>query len=155
MAVESAGLLMYKIEEAFVEVFLVHPGGPFFKNKDDGWWTIPKGLPLPGEQLIETAIREFKEETGISSSSPYTNLGFIKQKGGKLVHGWAFEGSWDPQSGIKCNTFEIEWPPKSGIKKEFPEIDKALWLPLNLAYEKINEQQKVFLNRLEEFLHKE
>lgn len=154
MAVESAGLLMYKKDSTLIEVFLVHPGGPFFKNKDDGWWTIPKGSPLPGEQLQETAIREFKEETGISSSSPYFNLGFIKQKGGKIVHAWAFEGSWDPGTGIKCNTFEMEWPPKSGKNKEFPEVDRALWLPINLAYLKINEQQKVFLSRLEEVLLK-
>lgn len=152
MAVESGGLLMFRKNDKEYQVFLVHPGGPYFKNKDDGWWTIPKGLPQTGEALLETAIREFKEETGITPSGPFFSLGSIKQKGGKVVHGWAFEGNWNPDSGIICNNFEIEWPPKSGKLKSFPEIDKALWLPLNLADQKINPQQCAFLRRLEEVI---
>jgi predicted NUDIX family NTP pyrophosphohydrolase len=152
MSVESAGLLMYRINKKQLEVFLVHPGGPFFRNKDEGWWTIPKGIPDDGEELLKTAIREFKEETGITPSGPYHFLGYIRQKGGKVVHGWAFEGHWNPQYGITCNDFEIEWPPKSGKMKKFPEIDKADWLTLQEAHQKINQQQRIFLIKIEEIL---
>lgn len=148
MGVISSGLLMYKIVNDDPNVFLVHPGGPFFKNKDEGWWTIPKGLPEPGESLLEAAVREFNEETGIVAVEPYIDLGFIKQKGGKTVYAWAFAGDWDPSTGIKCNTFEMPWPPKSTTIKTFPEIDKAEWMSIDLAQSKINKQQIPFLERL-------
>lgn len=141
---------MFKKVNDELEVFLVHPGGPYFKNKDLGWWTIPKGLSDEGEELLDTAIREFEEETGIKPSEPFIELGFVKQKGGKTVHAWAFEGAWDPASGFTCNNFQIEWPPKSAKFKSFPEIDDAQWMKLDFALEKINQQQKEFLLRLNE-----
>src|SRR5688572_2013727 len=120
----AAGLLMYRPTPT-MQFFLVHPGGPFFAKKDKGVWSVPKGLPDQGEDLLATAIREFNEETGLVSHGPYLPLGEIRQKGGKVVHCWGFNGEWDPHSGIKSNTFRIEWPPKSGKFAEFPEQDKA------------------------------
>jgi predicted NUDIX family NTP pyrophosphohydrolase len=128
----AAGLLMFR-RNPELEFFLVHPGGPFFKNKDKGVWSIPKGLPDQGEELLDTAVREFTEETGLKSSPPYFPLGQIQQKAGKIVHAWAFEGSWDPQTGIKSNTFKIEWPPRSGRFQEFPEQEKAEWMTIERA----------------------
>lgn len=148
MAIVSAGLLMYKRAYSKIYALLVHPGGPFFKNKDKGWWTIPKGIPSAGESLLEASIREFREETGIEPQPPYLDMGMIKQKGGKLVHCWAFEGKWNEKDGIKCNTFPLEWPPKSGKVVEFPEVDKAEWMPLDKALLFINEKQKPFLEKL-------
>src|SRR5688500_14851656 len=101
----SAGLLMYRLHDQKEEYFLVHPGGPYFAKRDKGIWTIPKGLPEKGEDLLETAQREFFEETGITPSPPFFALGNIRQKGGKVVHAWAFAGQWDAGSGIKCNSF--------------------------------------------------
>src|SRR5687767_12697521 len=109
----SAGLLMYRWANEELEFFLVHPGGPFFKNKDLGVWSIPKGLPENGEDLLHTAQREFKEETGLDANPPFHALGTVQQKAGKIVHAWAFEGEWDSANGITCNSFKIEWPPKS------------------------------------------
>ncbi|MDQ3394637.1 MAG: NUDIX domain-containing protein [Bacteroidota bacterium] len=146
----SAGLLMYNIISE-PKIFLVHPGGPFFKNKDEGWWTIPKGLPLAGEELLDSAIREFEEETSIKPTGPYYELGAIKQKGGKTVHCWAFEGEWYPDKGIVCNDFEMEWPPNSGKLQHFPEVDKAEWMSFESAHQKINSKQSVFLQRLKEY----
>src|SRR5690349_2485033 len=120
----SAGLLMYR-KVPGLEFFLVHPGGPYFKNKTLGVWSIPKGLPENDEDLLITAQREFKEETGITPSPPFDPLGSIQQKAGKIVHAWSFSGSWDPTTGITCNTFSIEWPPRSGRFQEFPEQDQA------------------------------
>lgn len=148
MATVSAGLLMYKRAYGKTYAFLVHPGGPFFKNKDKGWWTIPKGVPSPGESLLETGIREFREETGIAPRPPYIVMGSIKQKGGKVVYCWAFEGEWDETQGIKCNSFSLEWPPKSGNMVAFPEVDKAAWMDLDKALLYINEKQKTFLEKL-------
>lgn len=149
MGKESAGLLMYRFRNDKPEVFLVHPGGPFFARKDAGVWTIPKGEPEPGDALEETACREFQEETGISPSGPRLPLGFIQQKGGKTVHAWAFQGDWREEDGLKCNTFELEWPPRSGRKRRFPEIDRAAFLPLDQAREKINPAQIPFLDTIE------
>lgn len=130
----SAGLLMCRWQNDILEYFLVHPGGPFFKNKDLGVWSIPKGLPEPDEDLFLTAQREFKEETGIIPSPPYYHLQPIIQKGGKNVHAWAFEGNWNAEiDSIRSNDFEIEWPPRSGKYKTFPEQDKAEWMDLNRA----------------------
>ena len=147
----SAGLLMYRITSV-LEVFLVHPGGPYFKKKDKGWWTIPKGLPEANEELLATAKREFEEETGIKSTEPYYDLGEVKQKGGKWVRAWAFSGSWREEDGISCNTFTLEWPPKSGKTAEFPEVDKAKWFTIEEARTHINEAQAQFIDRLQVIL---
>src|SRR5271168_4872722 len=120
---QSAGLLMYRVRDGKLQVFLAHPGGPHFTHKDDGCWTIPKGEPEPDEDLLDAAKREFQEETGILPTGPFIRLTPVKQKGGKIVHAWAFKGDWDGE--IVSNTFSMEWPPKSGRKAEFPEIDRA------------------------------
>jgi predicted NUDIX family NTP pyrophosphohydrolase len=144
-ALISAGLMMCRFKNGRLEFFLVHPGGPFFKNKDAGVWGIPKGLPEPGEDLLKTAIREFEEETGIAPAGPYAPLGAIKQKRGKIVHAWTFIGSWEPHNGIKSNTFSIEWPPHSGKFQVFPEQDKAAWMDLDHATSAIIPEQIPFL----------
>jgi predicted NUDIX family NTP pyrophosphohydrolase len=146
----SAGLLMYRRRGGRVEVLLVHPGGPFFKNKDDGAWTVPKGEPADGEEMIETARREFEEETGIDIGDiPLLELGEVKQKGGKAVHAWAFEGDCDTAT-LKCNTFKVQWPPKSGQWRTFPEVDQYAFFDLATARQKINPAQAAFLDRLEQ-----
>lgn len=129
-----------------VEYFLVHPGGPFFKNKDEGVWTIPKGLPEGGETLVIAAQREFFEETGIKPSPPLLGIGFIKQKGGKVVHAWTFLGAWNEEDGISCNTFPMEWPPRSGKHVEFAEVDKASWMNYDTAVKHIIAEQIPFLD---------
>lgn len=150
----SAGLLMFRRSRAGVEVFLVHPGGPFFKKKDAGAWSIPKGLvgdeasgKAAGETPLTAAQREFREETGFEIHEPLFDLGSIRQKSGKLVYAWAFEGDADPAQ-LRCNTFPLEWPPKSGRIQQFPEVDRGEWFPLPLAREKINPAQAAFLERL-------
>lgn len=150
MSKESAGLLMVRHREGQLEVFLVHPGGPFFARKDAGAWTIPKGEPEPGEALEQAALREFEEETGIAPGRPLIPLGSIKQKGGKTVHAWAFAGDWNEATGLKGNTFELEWPPRSGRKQHFPEVDRAAFFSLREARAKINPAQIPFLTKLEE-----
>ncbi len=142
----SFGLLMCR-KTTPLEFFLVHPGGPYFRNKDRGVWSIPKGLPEGEETPLQTAKREFQEETGISPNGPFLDLGTVKQKGGKMVGAWAFEGDWDPASALTCNTFTLEWPPHSGKKVEFPEIDAASWFTLETAMSKINQAQTDFLLR--------
>jgi predicted NUDIX family NTP pyrophosphohydrolase len=150
----SAGLLMYRRREGGeLEVLLVHPGGPFFKNKDLGAWTIPKGEPSEGEEPLATARREFREETGIDSGeAPLIPLGEVKQKAGKIVHAWAFEGDCDPAT-LTCNTFKVQWPPRSGQWKSFPEVDQYGFFDLAAAREKINPAQVTFLDRLDEALN--
>ena len=145
----SAGLLMYRIHEGELQVFLAHPGGPLFKNKDDGHWTIPKGEIEPGEDLLEAAKREFKEETSITPTGPFSELKPIKQKGGKIVHAWAFKGDCDP-SAIVSNTFTMEWPPKSGRQMEFPEMDRADFFDVAAAKGKIKAAQMAFIEECEE-----
>ena len=148
----SAGLLMYRRRNDGLEVLLVHPGGPFFKNKDAGAWTIPKGEPAEGEDLLVTARREFGEETGLNVDDvPLLPLGEVKQKAGKVVHAWAFEGDCDPAT-LTCNTFKVQWPPRSGQWKSFPEVDQYAFFDLNSARAKINPAQAVFLDRLVEAL---
>jgi predicted NUDIX family NTP pyrophosphohydrolase len=132
---------------------LAHPGGPFFKNKDNGSWSIPKGEIDGGEELLETAVREFREETGLDSGGPYVPLGSIVQKGGKTVYAWAFEGNSEPFSVNKSNTFEMEWPLHSGKKMTFLEIDKAEFFPADIAKKKIKDTQVELIERLEEYLH--
>lgn len=148
----SAGLLMYRKKNNQLEFFLVHPGGPYFKNKDDGAWTIPKGEVENTELLLDTALREFREETGIDPAGEFISLESVKQKGGKTVYAWAFKGDWDETTPIKSNYFEIEWPPRSGKKQKFPEIDKALFFPVNIAKQKINPAQIDFIVKLERIL---
>lgn len=144
----SAGLLMYRIRNDRVEVFLAHPGGPYFRNKDDGHWTIPKGEINKGEELLETAIREFSEEVGLEPHGPYVGIGSITQKGGKIVHAWAFEGDRDEATPHVCNTFKMEWPPLSGRFQEFPEIDRVAFFRISEARAKLKETQWDFLDRL-------
>ena len=143
----SAGLLMYRIQEGVLEVLLAHPGGPFFCNKDEGAWSIPKGEPQPGEDLLQTARREFEEETGIRPTGPLLALAPIQQKGGKIVHAWAFQGDCDPKT-IRSNTFTLEWPPNSGRPAEFPEIDRAEFFPLDAARRKIKSGQQALIEEL-------
>lgn len=125
----------------------MHPGGPFWQKKDLGSWTIPKGEFTEEEDALTAAIREFREETGISISGNFIKLSPVKQKAGKLIHAWALEGDIDPTI-ISSNTFSIEWPPKSGKRKEFPEVDKADWFGFDMAVQKINPAQANFINEL-------
>jgi predicted NUDIX family NTP pyrophosphohydrolase len=147
----SAGLLMYRIQDGVLQVLLAHPGGPYFVNKDDGAWSVPKGEPDGDEDLLITAQREFEEETGITPAGPFISLKPIQQKGGKIVHAWAFEGDCDPAS-IKSNSFTLEWPPKSGRQMEFPEIDRAEWFDLETAKKKIKAGQEALIDELGELL---
>jgi predicted NUDIX family NTP pyrophosphohydrolase len=144
----SAGLLMFRRRNNQLEVLLVHPGGPFFARKDDGAWTIPKGEAAPGEDLLTRAQIEFEEELGLKPQGEWIQLGSIKQKGGKTVYAWAFEGDLPESFQPKSNLFEIEWPPRSGKRKQFPEIDQALLFSEEVARRKINSAQVAFLDRL-------
>jgi len=144
----SAGLLMFRRNAALLEVLLVHPGGPFFQRKDDGAWTITKGEIVPGEDLLRRAQVEFEEEVGVKPPGNWIPLGSIKQKGGKTVHAWAFEGDLPGSFKPKSNTFEMEWPPHSGKRRSFPEIDQAIFFPEKIARRKINPAQVVLLDRL-------
>ena len=135
-----------------LEYFLVHPGGPYFRNKDLGSWSIPKGLVDAQEPPLEAAKREFKEETGIVAQPPFYSLGEIKQKGGKKVQAWAFLGDWNVNDGFKSNQFSMEWPPRSGRMQDFPEIDQAQWFTLELAEQKILQAQIPFLQKARELL---
>jgi predicted NUDIX family NTP pyrophosphohydrolase len=147
----AAGLLMYRIRDGKLEVLLAHPGGPFFQKKDAGAWSIPKGEIEDGEDLLAAAQREFEEETGVKPVGPFIPLTPVKQKGGKIVHAWAFAGDCDP-SQIVSNTFTIEWPPRSGKMKEFPEIDRAEFFGEKEAKEKIKEAQQAYIDELKQKL---
>jgi predicted NUDIX family NTP pyrophosphohydrolase len=149
----SAGLLMFRIHVDKLEVLLTHPGGPFFKNTDDGAWTIPKGEIEAGEDVFEAAQREFQEETGITPMAPFIDLPPIIQKGGTIVFAWAFMGDCDP-SAIVSNTFTMEWPPKSGRWMTFPEIDRADFFDLATARRKINPAQLPWVEVLERIVEK-
>jgi predicted NUDIX family NTP pyrophosphohydrolase len=142
----SAGLLLFRRRKS-VEVFLVHPGGPFWAKKDDGAWSIPKGECKDGEDALAAARREFAEETGFALEGEPIPLGEIKQPGGKIVRAWALEGDCDA-SRIRSNLFSMEWPPRSGKLREFPEVDRAAWLPLDLARAKLLKAQLGLLDRL-------
>lgn len=143
----SAGLLMYKFKNSRIEVFIVHPGGPFFKHKDEGTWSIPKGEIEEGEDYLEAAQREMLEETGVVAKGPFAPLGEVVQKAGKHVHGWAFEGDW---SGLlMCKSYaSIEWPSRSGKIIRFPEVDKAGFFSPESAKKKINPAQAELIDRL-------
>lgn len=143
----SAGLLMYRFHEGQLQLLLVHPGGPFFVNKDEGAWSIPKGELNSDEDPLQAAQREFQEELGVIPSGPFIALTPIKQKGGKLVHAWAFQGDCDPAKCVS-NTFTLEWPPRSGRQMEFPEIDKAAFFDVESARLKINPGQVAFIDEL-------
>ena len=148
----SAGLLLYRRRSGELEVLLAHPGGPFWTNKDDGAWTIPKGLVDEGEDHLATAKREFEEELGVKpDASEYLELGEVRQKAGKTVVGFAFEGDLDP-AAIKSNTFKAQWPPRSGQWRTFPEVDRAEFFSIERARTKINPAQTEFLSRLEALL---
>ena len=137
---------MYRRRNGELEFFLAHPGGPFSRSKDDGYWTIPKGEPGAGETLLDVAQREFEEETGIKPRGPFIELGSIRQKGGKWVHAWGFEG--DCTGPITSNTHSMEWPPGAGKWCEFPEVDRAEFFALPAARRKIKETQFPLLERL-------
>jgi predicted NUDIX family NTP pyrophosphohydrolase len=149
----SCGLLMYRIINEKLEVFLVHPGGPFFKNKDNGVWSIPKGLQDDGEDKLESAKREFEEETGIKvTTDKFIDLGSVILKSGKKVFCWGFEGDIKPGYELISNKFRIELPNGSGNYYEYPETDKAEFYPEDAALIKINSEQKEFIIRLKEYL---
>ncbi len=149
----SAGLLMYRVQNGQREVLLAHPGGPLFRSKDDGSWTIPKGEPDTTEELLLTAQREFEEETGLRPTGPYLPLTPIQQKGGKIVHAWAFEGDCDPTT-LHSNTFTMEWPPHSGRQATFPEIDRCEFFRLPEARRKLKLEQVPLVDELQRYLQR-
>lgn len=146
----SAGLLAFRRKNA-TEVLLGHPGGPFWAKKDDGAWTIPKGLAEPGADLLATAQREFTEETNFPATGQFIALRPVTQKSGKVVHAWAFEADFDLAT-FASNVFEIEWPPKSGRRQRFPEIDRIAYFTLPIALRKIVGYQQPLLRELESML---
>ncbi len=147
----SAGLLLYRCALGKLEIFLAHPGGPFWLKRDDGAWTIPKGVAEEGEDLVAAACREFQEETGIHPVGPFLSLASIRQKAGKQVHAWAWEGDADP-ARITSNTMQTEWPRGSGRVLTFPEVDRCAWFQPQAARRKINPAQVEFIDRLERAL---
>jgi len=147
----SAGLLLYRRTPKGCEVLLARPGGPWWRGKDAGAWTIPKGEFKPPEHPLDAALREWGEETGFPAEPPFLPLGDAVQKGGKRVLAWAFEGDCDP-GAMRCNSFEMEWPPRSGRVQSFPELAEVRWFPLAEAAARINAAQAVFLERLRQHL---
>ncbi len=152
MARTSAGVLLYRRTARGLEVFLAHPGGPLFARKDEGAWTLPKGEPDDGEALEGAARRELVEETGLQPPDELVGLGSVTQRGGKVVHAWAGEGSTPAGWELRSNTFELQWPPHSGRVQRFPEIDRVGWFDLVTARSKINPAQVALIDRLEEAL---
>jgi predicted NUDIX family NTP pyrophosphohydrolase len=144
---KSAGILLFRRIAGKFEVFLVHPGGPFWKNKDLGAWSIPKGEFNEDEMALAAAKREFKEETGIAVNGSFLELTPIRQKSGKWVHAWALEKNIDAAS-IKSNEFEVEWPPRSGKTRRFPEVDRAEWFTVEQAIQKIIPAQATLVDEL-------
>ncbi|MBV9740121.1 MAG: NUDIX domain-containing protein [Hyphomicrobiales bacterium] len=151
MANASAGVLMYRLKAGEVQVLLVHPGGPFWKKKDAGAWSIPKGEHDPREDAEAAARREFLEELGVAPTGVLRPLGGLRQRGGKWVEAFALEGDFDVEN-VKSNSFEIEWPPRSGRTQSFPEVDCAAWFCIRCARVKILASQLPFIDRLEELL---
>ena len=151
MPKRSAGLMMFRRSNGRLEVFLVHPGGPLWAGKDKGAWTIPKGEYKKSEDPLAAARREFHEETGFDSTAEFLELGSIRQKSGKIVTAWAFEGDCDP-SLLVSNTCEIDWPPRTGRRLEIPEVDLGRWFGLAEAREYIRPEQGALLDALEEQL---
>lgn len=148
MPVTSAGLLLYRRRDARVEVFLVHPGGPYWARKDEGAWSVPKGLVNPNEDELACARREFKEETGFAApaSGREHELGVFRQPSGKRLYVWAVEGECDP-AGLTSNVFEMEWPPHSGRRERFPEVDRGDWFDKEQALRKITTGQRAVLEK--------
>lgn len=146
----SAGLLLFRRRDG-LEVFLAHPGGPFWARRDEGAWTVPKGVVEAGEDALDAACREFREETGIVPHGPYLPLGSVRQKAGKTVHAWAWEGDADPAT-IVSNESRVEWPRGSGRWIDFPEVDRCAWFSPAIAREKINDAQAELVDRLEALL---
>jgi predicted NUDIX family NTP pyrophosphohydrolase len=149
---QSAGILMYRYKASKLEIFLVHPGGPFWKNKDAGAWSIPKGEFDEEEDPLKAAKREFYEETGFSVDGSFIALNPVRQAAGKVVHAWAVEGDCEAES-IQANLFSMEWPPGSGKRKQFPEVDRAGWFSVDLARNKILKGQAMLLDQLQEILN--
>ena len=147
MPKHSAGLIMYRVRAKYLEVFLVHPGGPFWANKDNGVWSIPKGEYAGDEEPFEVAKREFHEETGFVADGKFLDLGSIRQSGGKIVTAWAVEGDCDPER-LQSNRFQIEWPPRSGRLLDAPEIDRGAWFSITEARERILKSQEPLLDKL-------
>jgi predicted NUDIX family NTP pyrophosphohydrolase len=147
----SAGLLLFRRLRGGLEVFLAHPGGPFWKGREVGAWTIPKGLVEEDEDPLPAAVREFEEETGVRPEGPFLPLGSVRQKAGKLVHAWAWEGEADPRL-VRSNTMRAEWPRGSGRWLTFPEVDRCEWFDARGAREKINPAQAELIDRLEAIL---
>lgn len=143
----SAGLLLFRRKDDQVEVFLAHPGGPFWRQRDLGSWTIPKGVIEPGEDPLDAARREFEEETGIRPTGPFLPLGSVRQKAGKTVHAWAWEGDADP-AAIQSNEMEVEWPRGSGRWRRYPEVDRCGWYDPTAARSRINSAQAELIDRL-------
>jgi predicted NUDIX family NTP pyrophosphohydrolase len=148
----SAGLLMYRrAPGGALQVLLAHPGGPFWRTRDEGAWTLPKGEYAEPEPPLDAARREFAEETGLEPHPPFVPLGEVRQKSGKRILAWAFEGEFDP-SQLRCNTFEMEWPPRSGRMQSYPEVDRVEWFTLDEARHKMNAAQAALLERLDQAL---
>ena len=147
----SAGILMYRVRNGTLEVFLVHPGGPFWQKKDLGAWSIPKGEFEDGVDALTAARREFREETGSEASGEFVPLTPLKQPSGKIVHAWAVEGDIDAAS-VMSNTFLMEWPPHSGKQRQFPEVDRGDWFTIAAAREKLIAGQRGFLVQLQDYL---
>ncbi|WP_455378885.1 NUDIX domain-containing protein [Petrachloros mirabilis] len=147
----SAGILLYRKRDGRLEVFLVHPGGPFWEKKDRGAWSIPKGLYHEGEDPMAAAQREFAEETGSHVTGLFHPLDPLLQPSGKLVSVWAVEGDLDPAT-LTCNTFPLEWPPHSGTIRDFPEVDRGAWFDIPTAHERIQPGQRGFLDQLQTLL---
>jgi predicted NUDIX family NTP pyrophosphohydrolase len=150
----SAGILLYRGAGGTLELLLAHPGGPYFRNKDLGNWTIPKGAPDGADELLAAGLREFEEETGfrvrdvaLDPDVRPLDLGFITQASGKRVHAWAVEGDLDP-AGCSSNEFELEWPPGSGRRQTFPEIDRVAWFDVDEARRRANPAQSSLVDRL-------
>ena len=143
----SAGLLLFRRGLTGIEVFLAHPGGPFWTGRDEGAWTIPKGVPDTDEDLLVAARREFREETGIEPDGPFIPLGEVRQKAGKVVHAWAWEGDADADA-VSSNSMRVEWPRGSGRWIEFPEVDRCGWFDVETARAKLNPAQAALLDRL-------
>ncbi len=154
MTKTSAGLLLYRFRAGVLEVFLIHPGGPFWEKKDLGAWSIPKGELDEGEDAFEAARREFEEETGFRPEGIFLELTPVRQRSGKIVHAWAVEGDCDSRA-VRSNTFTMEWPPRSGRQQEFPEVDRAGWFTVDLAKEKILEGQRGLLAQVELILQRQ
>jgi predicted NUDIX family NTP pyrophosphohydrolase len=148
MSKSSAGLLLYRYRQKQLQVFLVHPGGPFWARKDEGAWSIPKGEFDSGEDALAAARREFEEETGFKPEGDFIELPPAKQSSAKTVYAWAVQGDCDPQK-LQSNTFTMQWPPKSGQQREFPEVDKGGWFTITEAKGKMVKGQRALLEELE------